>query len=262
MSGEYEMTIKPIFYTNLLNDLDQIKEQNIYRYIKYDHLYTWYRKKELYLPKPSEWDDPFENIILNAQIRLQNGRIVRPFERNFIYGQCWTLENRETDAFWRIYSQYKNKVRIRTTIKQLWDMIYLNFESTPHLSIPYGLFMGIVKYLDRQEIEAYIKDIKIRERYTSSVNRGLPNSLLFKRTEFDHEKEVRLIVYDFHKQYPKLNKHLALLNIDPEPLIDEILFDPRINEEQFEKRKKKLSRYATNIKKSELYSIPNICTEI
>ncbi len=102
-----EVIRKPVFYTNLLNNLDQIKDDYIYRYLEYDHLYNWYIKKELYLSKPSQWDDPFENIILNTHLKFNDGKMKKLFERSFLYGQCWTLQGRETDAFWRIYSPLK-----------------------------------------------------------------------------------------------------------------------------------------------------------
>ncbi len=130
------------------------------------------------------------------------------------------------------------------------------------MSIPYGLFMGKVEYLYKQEIIDIIKDPKIRQKYISSVNKGIAHSLLFKRKEFDHEEEVRLIVYDFHKQLPKDRTHLILPNIDPSPLIDEVLFDPRFDKQQFDEDKIFLSRYTKNIRKSELYSVPEVFTEI
>ena len=252
--------LKPVFFTNLLNDLDKIKDEYIYRYIENDHLQNWYKKKDMYLSKPSQWDDPFENIILNSQIRFKDGKMKRPFERNFVYGQCWTLQGRETDAFWRIYSPNKNRIRIRTTVKKLWIMLYQNFDSIPKIktSIPYGLFMGKVEYLDKQKIIDIIKNTKIRQKYTSSVNKGIARSLLFKQIEFDHEKEVRIIVYDFHKQLAKDNTHFVVPNIDPSLLIDELLFDPRIDKKQFDKSKCYLSSFTKNIIKSELYSLPEI----
>jgi len=262
MNTENEFIIKPVFYTNLLNDLDKIKDRHIYRYVKYEHLYTWYKSQKLYLPKPGAWDDPFENILLNAEIKLVSGKMVRPFERNFIYANCWTLQSSETDAFWRIYSPYKNRVRIRTTIRQLWDIIYQNFDSTPGLSIHYGLFMGKFEYVPQNKLEQFVRDMQIRQKMISSVDKKLPKTLLFKRNEFRHEKEVRLIIYDFHKRYPRCNNNIILENINPAFIIDEILFDPRTSGTMFQKRLKKLQRFSDNIRKSELYSIPEVFTEV
>ena len=99
MNDENYIDIKPTFYSNLLNGLNNIKDKYIYRYINIDHLIRWYRAKELFLTKPEKWDDPFENILMNAEIKFPDGSIKKLFQRNFIYGQCWTLKNQKSDIF-------------------------------------------------------------------------------------------------------------------------------------------------------------------
>ena len=76
------------------------------------------------LVKPRLWDDPFENFFLRSRVRGPNGEeiSIESIAENW-YGQCWTL-NEDTDAMWRIYSHDKEGVKVRTTIRKLFDSFY------------------------------------------------------------------------------------------------------------------------------------------
>lgn len=89
------------------------------------------------------WDDPFENFILQGRGRTSNGRTVSFGMRESLFGQCWTL-NWESDAMWRIYSPDKNGVKIRTTIKKLFESIY---NAIPTGKRNVSCFIGKVEYL-------------------------------------------------------------------------------------------------------------------
>ena len=59
---------------------------------------------------------------------------------------------------------------------------------------------------------------------------GQASTFFFKRTAFKHEKEVR-IIYNSQKNTDDFYK----INIDPFDLFDNIVFDPRMKEEDFDK---------------------------
>jgi len=79
--------------------------------------------------------------------------------------------------------------------------------------------------------------------------------LLFKRKEFSHEKEVRLIyIAEKNNAKPKVFQY----NINPNELIDQIVFDPRMNKHLYELYKDWLKHMNFNkgIIQSGLYKAP------
>jgi len=208
---------------------------HIYRIMHIETFLEILNKKRLFLRNPAKWDDPFENYILNKCSNLR--KLHFPAD---IYGQCWTLHS-ETDAMWRIYAPDKNGIKIKTTAQKLFSQLYLSEEAGeyPYLSC----FIGKVRYVNSNEIRNL--DERIAEIVSGpGASRNIPvaKTLLMKRPEFEHEAEVRLIYLDQHDlKEPKMGAGLrALLKshddaafefaIDPINLIDEIVFDPRMND--------------------------------
>lgn len=79
-----------------------------------------FESRQLVLVEPNKWDDPFENLLLKGMLEGTSDKfpITKVF-RTSIYGQCWTT-HKETDAMWRIYSQDKNGVKVRCSVKNLF----------------------------------------------------------------------------------------------------------------------------------------------
>ena len=88
---------------------------------------------------------------------------------------------------------------------------------------------------------------------------GIAQSLLIKRQEFIHEKEVRLI---YVGDDGKCQNDTFQFKIDPSTAFDRVLFDPRMSEdlrESFGRAAKSLG-YSAEIKRSTLYDPPNLWT--
>lgn len=81
-------------------------------------------------------------------------------------------------------------------------------------------------------------------------------SLLFKRLPFKHENEVRLIINTKFKS--SINENIYPYFFNPLEVIDDIVFDPRINHEEFTKSKTLLKKlnFKKRIVKSKLYEMP------
>jgi hypothetical protein len=92
-------------------------DRPVYRIISVKRVIELFQRRQNVLVKPSLWDDPFENFILNSHILIE-GRKLTLRSRNYVYGQCWT-RHAASDAMWRIYSPEKNGVRIRSTPRRL-----------------------------------------------------------------------------------------------------------------------------------------------
>ena len=192
--------------------------------------------KELILRQPEQWDDPFENYI------LKKSRDERRFKTSAdIYGQCWTLLQ-ESDAMWRIYSPDKMGVKVRSSLHKLFSQFWHELEIRKNPSS--ACFIGKVEYvhsnvfikMDARTKLLLFENGEFNEQYAALT-------LLWKRPEFRHEEEVRLLYVVKHRG-SGLGKGMAALlpysefaslatfsfTVDPWTLFDEIVLDPRMNE--------------------------------
>jgi hypothetical protein len=96
-----------------------LKQEDLARPVHRVFRLCWFRKwlatGHLTLRIPLLWDDPLENAMLRLPaVREKDGAAVSlhdVFGR--FYGDCWTLDKRDRDAFWRIYAPNKDGVRLR-----------------------------------------------------------------------------------------------------------------------------------------------------
>lgn len=244
-------------FQNFLNIEEKNFDRNIYRVFSLTRLKEIYETRKITLVRPSLWDDPFENFLLNSIATTKDGSSVS-FDgiRDSIYGQCWTL-HRETDAIWRIYSQNKNGVKVRTTINKLYNTIY---SQLPQNERDISLFIGQVEYLPKKEILSLYdnKDLKETDLLRTD-GKGIIKTLLFKRREFSHEKEVRILYNDINSNSD--SSDLIKFDVNPNALFDQIIFDPRMEDDIVEKATDLFkSNYAFDnyISKSSLYQVPKL----
>ncbi len=175
--------------------------------------------KQLVLVKPKKWDDPFENALLASAFETADGERGSFLAKESVYGQCWTL-HRETDAMWRIYSANKDGVRVSSTPRKLLDALKKSEKNYPELRC----FLGQVTYLPKIRLLKKLSGINLLK----SDGSGIAESLLYKRTEFSHEKEVRLIYSGADGECPS---DIYPFSIDPNIAFDRFTFDPRMNSE-------------------------------
>lgn len=198
---------------------DSILDKPIYRIMPVSRFLQVLEKKSLTLVKPHKWDDPYENALLSSSFKISNGETGTISARDSVYGQCWTL-HRETDAMWRIYSQNKDGIRITTTPRKLLGSLIKDVNKTPELYC----FIGKVQYVRKSDMFNALKSIDLLK----TDGTGIAKSLLYKRTEFKHENEIRLI-YSGDDNLCKSD--IFNFKIDPNQLFDRLLFDPRMDNE-------------------------------
>jgi hypothetical protein len=202
---------------NYLNLEDTNLDTPIYRIMSIFRILQMLQSRSLCLVKPKLWDDPFENLLLSSEF-LYGDEKVTFASRDSVYGQCWTW-HKETDAMWRIYSAQKDGVRISTTPRRLFESMKVIDQTT----WPVSCFIGQVRYHTQDELLKELSKIKLMTQEDTAEAR----SLLHKRVEFYHEREVRVIyVADDQSTRPD---HL-LFQIDPMALFDEFTFDPRMED--------------------------------
>ena len=169
---------------NYLNLNEADKNRYVYRIISTARLYELFANRENVLVRPSMWEDPFENFILNSPAKLNDGTVVQFGFHKSYYGQCWTL-NQTSDAMWRIYSPTSDGVRIRTTIRNLALSLSGGLGQWAHIQT----FIGKVRYLSDKELLQFANHV-----FASGLDpAALAKTLLVKRKAFCHEREVRLL---------------------------------------------------------------------
>jgi hypothetical protein len=227
---------------NLLNFRSSEYDKQIYRVIPTHRLLEIFERKELVLVEPQKWDDPFENLLLKGHVKgaFDNYPETAVF-RNSIYGQCWT-SHRETDAMWRIYSSDKQGVKIRCKISTLLNDIVRKLDQRD----AERFFIGKVEYVYQKEILERLQNIN------GIYGIEAARSLLFKRKEFSHESEVRLI------STQGAGDEIRRFSFDPFSTIDEIVFDPRMNDYTYNAYRDALKNkgFKGRVAKSVMYQLP------
>ena len=132
--------------TDLIGFNSKGLEKAVCRFISFERLADILLNRQITLVNINKWEDPYENILSKCVFTGYNSKEIKIGElQNRIFGQCWTLTD-ESDAFWRIYSNDKKGVKIKTTLQKLFDATF-NFSKSS---------LGKVKYLSQSDI-----DIKI-----------------------------------------------------------------------------------------------------
>lgn len=241
---------------NLIFLTDADLDKPIYRIFSFSRLEEIFNEKKLTLVKPKKWDDPFENFILNSIGTLSDGREFQISFREHYYGQCWSL-TKESDAMWRIYSQDKDGVKVKTTIRKLFTPLFQvggQFRDIDKTIYNLSTFIGKVKYQGTNKLLTMLKDEKrMSGKIFDQSGWGQASTFFFKRVAFRHENEVRIIYNPENNNQDDIFK----FDIDPIDLFDEIVFDPRMKEELYQEQKSKLKSHGYNKKviQSGLYKI-------
>ncbi|MCX6981278.1 MAG: DUF2971 domain-containing protein [Verrucomicrobia bacterium] len=162
----------------------------VYRFMPFCRLEEMCNSMQNCLVRPKLWDDPFENFLFSTVAEEADGRRVDFAFRDDFYGQCWTDVD-ETDAMWRIYSHDKDGVRVRCTPRKLLVGLYAS-ENVKYREI--CCFIGKVSYHTLEELTALIQNPGF-VRPAAFDNKGAKQceTLLFKRTAFSHESEIRIL---------------------------------------------------------------------
>lgn len=235
-----------------LNLAEKDYDKYIYRVVSLERLVELFVSKENTLVKPRLWEDTFENFILQSPVKLNSGLVVNYDLHERMYGQCWTL-HKSSDAMWRIYSQDKCGLRIRTTINKLLNSVRA-YETTRK---KVTACIGKVEYLSDRGL--------LKRANSTFDDKGISKqnifrSLLVKRSAFKHENEVRILIDAWGQD--GCSSDLFKYVLDPNDLIDQIMVDPRRTPAEYEIIKhiiRASTGYKGVIKRSLLYALPKEC---
>lgn len=241
------------------NVINMYLDTSIYKYIPFKYLKLMIQNSNLYFGRVSSWEDVYENWFLKEQMVLPSGEKGSAKELiPGVFGQSWTLQE-ESDAMWRIYSRLDRTlhdylddtaVRIKTTARKLYNVIYANDENFN------TSYIGAVKYLSQNDF------LKMQDSLSPlnplDLSEVFVKSYFFKRAPFEHEKEVRPILI-YSPKHENFGKDGVSFDIDFDNLIDEMVTDPRLTPDEYRTVRGQLiglGAKSDKVRNSELYNIP------
>lgn len=207
---------------NYLNLKTLELDKPIYRIVTFERFQQLFEQKQNTLVSPVLWDDPFENFILRCPVQLVTGELASVDFHDRYYGQCWTLKS-ASDAMWRIYSQDKRGIRMRTTIRRLMQSLDNHCGDWGSVCA----FIGKVQYLNEAKLTAFA-----RQAWQQVAPASFAKTLLVKRPAFSHESEVRLIYLE--REPLSAGQKTYSYPVGPHSLIDQVMCDPRLSPTEYE----------------------------
>jgi hypothetical protein len=249
---------------NFINLKECDLDKPIYRIIKLEDLIKLLKNENFVLVNPTLWEDTYELFISKAKFTSNKNTSIKNLDLyngvlEKIFCSCWSF-TAESDAMWRIYANDKTEVRIKTTINKFVDSFNNHdFSKTTgykHNNFQKDFYAGRVKYKN----EGYFKSFLENEYSLTQTDvpifgfDKIMKSFCRKRTNFSHENEIRFFYYDNESVYSRKNK-LYKFDINSNSFIDEITFNPFINDALFSILSEKIQKlnYTGIVNKSNLY---------
>ena len=245
--------------------------QKIWRYMDFSKYVDLLTTGELHFTRADKLEDPYDCSTMQVfgelykQLSLANPqgkertRQVNTFDRLFVYLNCWHMNDVESDALWKLYSENKYEtIAIQTTFGK--------FESEIKHKWPRdGIRISKVKY----DLENAGEPIGNPPEGRLFSILGWAN-IIYKRTSFAHEKELRAFIfqgYDKRKENDTLRNeaHLEKLKkeriefiripIDPAKLIEKVYVSPLAKNSFVELVKNISNELKDRVLKSNLYEL-------
>ena len=244
--------------------------QKIWRYMDFSKYVDLLTTRELHFARADKLEDPYDCSAMQffgdtyKQLSLANPqykertRQVNTFERLFVYLNCWHMNDVESVALWRLYSENKYEtIAIQSTFGKLDSEIKLKWPRD-------GIFISKVKY----DPENPGKPI---ENFPGGVfsNSGW-EGIIYKRKSFEHEQELRAFIF---QRVDKLRENNTLQNeahleklmkercphirikINPSCLIEKVYVSPLAKDLFVELVKNVSGELKDRVLKSDLYEL-------
>ncbi len=240
--------ISDIVYPKKRGSDSRFLDTPVYRFMSFEALQEILLSRSICLLNTKYWEDTYENFLSKSEVIVGDTPFDLTSHQQRLFGSCWT-KKRESDALWRIYSQHKCGVRVRSTIRKLALSLQQEFSK----SFAWTVNIGEVRYLSVHNIVTYFEEFS-EDEFVAAATNLFRDSMFMKRPEFKHEEEIRIILKV--KTVPPIFSKVVPLSIDPKDAIEEITFDPRISADLYELfvSKLKLIDFDCLANKSDLYN--------
>ena len=226
----------------------------MYKYIRLEYVLKMLETKVLRLDNIKKWEDVYENFVDKEDINLLNSSREEMMPTVY-YGQSWTTRE-ESDAMWRIYSNAGSAVRVKTVYPLLFCA--LGDWNEKHKDDIIWPTIDYVNYADEDEINKWLQSNSPMNYWAFGELQR--EGLFVKRREFEHEKEVRVIMRS-HKE----ERDYIEIDFDPHKVFREIVIDPRVSEDEFTRQRDDLIARGfdgNKIRKSTLYDFKKVKLDI
>ncbi len=202
----------------------QNKNATIWKYLDFTKFISLLENQSLYFARSDKFNDPQEGYLLTAN----NKKNIK----KQVFLNCWHLNEYESAAMWDIYLKSNEGIAIKTTYQYLQNC-FLSKNT---------VYIGKVKYLDYKKIKPTTKDPFF--------------PFLCKRKSFEHEKEIRALVYLTKNQLKNQNIKGVFVPVNVSKLIKTIYIAPTAEGWIKKLVEAILKKYNLNIKviKSDLYN--------
>lgn len=186
----------------------------LWRYMDFAKLLSLLETRSLYFPRSDTFDDPYEGTLSKAMVeRLkaeeESGAFPKgmvdfyirslEFQRRNMYVSCWFMSDHESAAMWKLYLQGSDGVAIRTT------------------------YSSLVKALTPSPLSIGVTTVQYADYYSTPISFGnIFFPFTYKRISFEHEKELRAIVWATEEaNRPNIEEGTlgVAVSIDPAELI-------------------------------------------
>jgi hypothetical protein len=120
-----------------------------------------------------------------------------------MFVSCWHMNEEESSAMWKLYTSHDESICIRSTYQTLAD------------GLPDACHLGQVKYIDYR-----------RDRFEAG---NLLNYIIHKRKSFEHEHEVRAVVWKFAGSdlpFEAVGSQGLVIPVNIQTLVHEIFVSP------------------------------------
>ncbi len=191
--------------------------QEIWRYMDLWKFLDILDNSRIYLAQAIQFEDKLDGRIPNNKIKLLDDEHLLKQLDNFSatslkrshYVGCWSSEVNETYPMWKVYSDYRTAVAIKTTVGDLIDSLS---------SEEKNIYIGKINYVDPNKSYEF---------------KGNAFQFFFeKRVYFSFENEVRVLTtmkYNGNRELLELPPG-TFIKIKPETLIKEIKLAPLAGE--------------------------------
>ncbi|MDP4145725.1 MAG: hypothetical protein Q8936_14765 [Bacillota bacterium] len=225
------------------------EEIKVWRYMDFTKFLNILERQSLFFTRSDRFEDKFEGSYTRYNVRMRpqvyNGQIpeegLRQMSeasnrfRRFTFVNCWHMNEHESAAMWRLYSQSNEAVAIQSTFARLRDSFNMTNED---------IYIGMVNYIDYER------------EWMPEGNLFYP--FVHKRLSFEHEHEIRALYQYFPTSGDGLDLSQDLydyginIEIDINVVIERIYVSPLAPRWFFELVQAIVQRYGLN--KEVIYS--------
>lgn len=197
-------------------------ENIIWRYMDFSKFVDLLDSQCLFFSRLSKLrkDDPYEGSYIRLLSSFKKDKSIKKSLKKSdkilpqnVFVSCWHLSDVESAALWKLYTKRDEGIAIKSTVGKLNSSLCMVSNNTT-------IIQDVVKY--GHENVSGRKSIN-----SKSISFSGDDAVFTKRRSFEHEKELRLVIYS-HELTPlvPLYKPGSKVKVNLESMISEIIIGP------------------------------------